>query len=79
MAVRREAPGGAADVTLWVGGWLRAGVYSSMIPLLRPMIAACVRSLASSFDKNALDPPLDRVLGDAELIRDLLVRVPGRR
>jgi hypothetical protein len=41
------------------------------------MIAACVRSLASSFRKNALDSALDRVLGNRELIRDLLVRVAG--
>ena len=30
------------------------------------------------FGEDALDPPLDGVLGHAELIRDLLVRLPGR-
>ena len=29
------------------------------------------------FRKNALDAPLDGVLRDGELIRNLLVRVPG--
>ena len=34
------------------------GIYSSMIPLFRPMIAACVRSLASSFARMLLTRPL---------------------
>jgi hypothetical protein len=51
--------------------------YSSMMPRLTAMIAACARSLASSFRKNALDSPFDRVLGDAEVTRNLLVRLPG--
>ena len=52
MAARREAPRGVAGLTLW------QRIYSSMIPLLRPMIAACVRSLASSFARMLLTRPL---------------------
>ena len=48
-----------------------------MMPLFRPMMAACVRSLASSFDKNALDSALDGIFSHTELIGNLLVRVPG--
>jgi hypothetical protein len=44
----------------------------------QPMIAACVRWLASSFERMVLTRPLDPVLRGAELIHDLLVRVSGR-
>ena len=37
---------------------------------MRPVVGVQLR-------KNALDSPLDRVLGNGELIRNLLVRIPG--
>jgi hypothetical protein len=49
-----------------------------MIPRFRPMIAACVPIVGVQLRQNALDTSLDGVLGDVELIGNLLVRVPGR-
>ena len=61
VATRRVSPHWAPGVTLSGGGDGTRGtraIYSSMIPLLRPMIAACVRSLASSFARMLLTRPL---------------------
>ena len=59
------------------GGARGSRCYSSMIPLFRPMIAAWVRSLASSFDRMLLTRPLIVSSVTCELIRNLLVRVSG--
>jgi hypothetical protein len=48
-----------------------------MIPLFRPMIAACVRSLASSFARMLLTRSFTVSSVYGELIRNLLVRVAG--
>ena len=70
MAVRREAPVGAADVTL---SSLQLDDSSSEADDrgMGPVVGVQLR-------QNALDPSLDGVLGDAELIRNLFVRVPRR-
>src|SRR5688500_12807032 len=70
MAVRDEAPRGAADATL-SGLQLDDSSSEPDDRRVRPVVGV-------QFRKNALDPPLDRVLCDAELIRDPLVRVSGR-
>jgi len=55
FAKKSETPKGVQIITLWSSA-IRAGggSYSSMIPLLRPIIAACVRSLAPSFERMDL-------------------------
>ena len=69
IAVRREAPVRAVDVTL-SGLELDDASSEADDRCVRPVVGV-------QLGQNALDPPLDRVLGNAELIRDLLVRVAG--
>ena len=69
MAVRREAPVGAAAVTL-SGLQLDDSSSEANDRRVRPVVGV-------QFRQNALDPALDRVLCNAELIRDLLVCVSG--
>src|SRR4029450_9818090 len=55
----RKYPTGRRVGLFGVGGdGCAARIYSWMIPLFRPMIAACVRSLASSFARMLLTRPL---------------------
>ena len=58
-ATRTPRRGGGCDSLGSVAtGSAARQIYSSMMPLFRPMIAACVRSLASSFARMLLTRPL---------------------
>jgi hypothetical protein len=56
-AVRSGLPRGVPGLTLSGGDERRRDDYSSIMPRLRPTIAACVRSLASSFARMLLTRP----------------------
>jgi hypothetical protein len=48
-----------------------------MIPRFNPIIAACVSVVGAQFGEDVLDSSLDGLLGDRELIGDLLIGISG--
>src|SRR6185437_3183439 len=55
-------------------GWVKLQVDDSSLQADHSGVGSIV---STQFRKNALDPTLDRFLRDGELIRNLLVRIPG--
>ena len=48
-----------------------------MIPLFKPDHGRLRSVVGAQFGKDVLDSPLDGLLGDRELIRDLLIGISG--